>query len=393
MPIYHPMNSSLKIVYIANTRLPTEKAHGLATMKLCEAFAKGGASVDLIVPRYWRKIADPFSFYGVASVFSVKRLFTLDFMAFYLWEPLAFLIQMLSFSSIGSIYVSLKYSKENTIFISHDYMPLYFVSLTGYKVYYDIHHYPGRNFMYRHLLRHAFGFAVQTKWKARRLQEDFALGSAVIVYWPNGTDLSLYENAPTKTESREKFGVPLERRMALYAGQLFSWKGVDTLIQSVSYLPRDVWIYIVGGGDKEREELKKRVPESLNERIVFVGFVNPTLVSFWLSAADVLVLPNTGSAKVSLYYTSPMKLFEYMASSRPIVASRIPSISEVVTDREGFFAEADDARSFAKTIETVLTNEEEAQKRAEQSHEAAQNYTWEKRAVKIMDHMKMLQNF
>src|SRR5687768_11553111 len=69
----------MKIKYIANIRLPTEKAHGVQIMKMCEAFALAGADVELIVPRRRSIIhEDPFTYYGVRKNFSITKLFTVD---------------------------------------------------------------------------------------------------------------------------------------------------------------------------------------------------------------------------------------------------------------------------------------------------------------------------
>src|SRR3989338_9363960 len=67
----------MKIIYIANVRFPTIKAHGIQIAKMCEALVANGAELTLIVPRkgVW---ADPFKFYGLGQHFAVKRLWTLN---------------------------------------------------------------------------------------------------------------------------------------------------------------------------------------------------------------------------------------------------------------------------------------------------------------------------
>ena len=66
-------------------------------------------------------------------------------------------------------------------------------------------------------------------------------------------------------------------------------------------------------------------------RVTFTGLMPPAEVAARLREADVLVLPNPASA-ISSEFTSPLKLFEYMASGRPIVASDLPSLREVLRD-------------------------------------------------------------
>ena len=73
----------MRLLYCANIRLPTEKAHGLQIMQNCEAFADAGADVSLWVARRWDKSAlgqvrDVWAHYGVKRNFALRRLPTID---------------------------------------------------------------------------------------------------------------------------------------------------------------------------------------------------------------------------------------------------------------------------------------------------------------------------
>ncbi|MEK9147905.1 MAG: glycosyltransferase family 4 protein, partial [Patescibacteria group bacterium] len=125
-------------------------------------------------------------------------------------------------------------------------------------------------------------------------------------------------------------------------------------------------------------------------KIRFVGHRPWAEIPLWLKAADVLVLPNTGRMRVSQYYTSPMKLFEYMASGRPIVASDIPSIREIVDETMVFFATADDPESFAQVIQQTLNRPGEARSRVEKSLAEVKKYTWDNRATRLLEPMHKL---
>src|SRR4051812_2503231 len=77
----------MKILYLANIRLPTEKAHGLQIMHMCEAFACIGADLTLLVPRRHNTaemaiIRDIYAYYGVNRNFAVQRLSCLDIFRF-----------------------------------------------------------------------------------------------------------------------------------------------------------------------------------------------------------------------------------------------------------------------------------------------------------------------
>lgn len=380
-----------KIVYITHGRLPTEKAYGLATVKICEAFADIGYDVEIVAPYLWSSVQekqDLFRFYGIKKNFKIKKIFSIDFMSFGFLLRLTFLLRIISFSIFALIYALFKYKKEleNIIFFSHDHLPLCLLSFLPVKIIYDIHHFPDKNFVYKRVMKKSSGFAVQTKWKIKALEDSFKIKQSKIVYWPNGTDIVKFKSNISKKEAREKLGLPIDKKIVLYTGQLFDWKGVDTLIRTVRLLDNEnVFIYIVGGQSEDVQKLRKKIPEASSEHILFISFQPHDLIPIWLKAADVLVLPNTARQKVSLFYTSPMKLFEYMASGRPIVASAIPSVLEIINEENAFLAQPDSPESFMEKIKFVLEFPQEAERIARKAESEAEKYTWENRAIKISE--------
>lgn len=381
------------IIYLTNARIPTEKAHGLAAMKLCEAFAALGAEVIMVVP--WRVNplrADPYRYYCVNKNFELRTLPSVDFMWLGWGQRFFFLLQAFSFSLTAAFWLFYRYglSRElnKHIIFSHDHLLLFFASFFAPNIFYDIHDFPQNTIFYRRVLRKAAGLAVQTKWKVTKLSGNFGVPREKIVYWPNGVDLKHFDLPLAKAEARKKLNLPLDKKIALYTGQLFGWKGVETLVKAAGLLPGDTAVYIVGGAEKDIWRLKAQSPKLQNPNLVFIGQRPWPEMPIWLKSADVLVLPNTAKEKISLYYTSPMKLFEYMAAGRPIVASDIPSIREVVDETMVFFAKADDAGSFAETIQKVLADNHGAGGHANRALEEVRKYTWAARAKRILLRMK-----
>jgi glycosyltransferase involved in cell wall biosynthesis len=373
-------------VYVTSTRFPTEKAHGLATVKLCEAFARRGYAVDVLAPRLWRRDGgDVFDYYDVKNTFRIVKIPCIDLIPLRVIDTLAFLLQSISFSLLALLYVASVYraKMKKCIFFSHDYIPLYFMTFLPVSIFYDVHHFPGNNFMYRRVVKRAFGFAVQTKWKVNELSDKFGIAPERIVYWPNGTDIRAFDDLPTKNTTRKELSLPTDKKIIMYTGQLFEWKGVDSLLRSITMLPSDAVLYIVGGADSDVVRCKKEIPEANDARIVFIPFQSHEKIPVWLNSADVLVLPNTGKQKVSLYYTSPMKLFEYMASGRPIVASAIPSLQEILNDRNAVLVEPDNPEALAAGIRSVLDDAATAEKISRNAKIDSREYTWDGRTQRI----------
>ncbi len=383
------MKQPLTVVYVADTRLPTEKAHGLALMKLCEAFARAGTRVEVVAPRLLRlSKKDPYEYYGVKPLFTITRVPSIDLHPLRVARRLLYLVQMVSFSLCAAAYCAWQYRGRTVVYFSHDYMPLYFLSFLGVPVYYDIHHFPGTNFMYRRIMRRAAGFAVQTKWKIDELHRRFGIAKEKIVYWPNGTDVDIFAIEESVAEARHAVGLKAQGPVALYVGQFFAWKGVATLVRALAHMPPAVQLVLVGGTEEDTKQLQKEVPESNNPRILFVPFQKRETVPHWLRAADVLVLPNTGTQAVSKYYTSPMKLFEYLASGRPVVASDLPSIREIVSEDTAYLVAADDPAALARGITHALTDVADAAARAARARVHGARFTWDARAQAILPHLQ-----
>ena len=104
----------------------------------------------------------------------------------------------------------------------------------------------------------------------------------------------------------------------------------------------------------------------------------------YLKSANILVIPNSASSKISSEYTSPLKLFEYMASGCPIVASNLPSLREVLDEKNCVFAKPDNPESFKEAIEKVLNDIEFSSSIAKKALEDVSSYSWEDRAKNIL---------
>jgi len=175
----------------------------------------------------------------------------------------------------------------------------------------------------------------------------------------------------------------LDKKIIVYTGHLYRWKGVDTLVETGAFLNEDTLVYLVGGTEKDIERVKNL--KSRGENIIIVGNRSHSEMPYWQKASDVFALPNTAKEDISKYYTSPMKLFEYMASKRPIVASNIPSITEILNDTNSILVEPDDPKSLAEGIKKALEDFELSHNISEKAFEDVQQHSWEKRAKKILD--------
>jgi glycosyltransferase involved in cell wall biosynthesis len=170
-----------------------------------------------------------------------------------------------------------------------------------------------------------------------------------------------------------------------YAGHLYAWKGVDVLLRAVASIP-PAQALIVGGHEREPDlgRLQALTQElGIADRVRFTGLVEPARVPPLLAEAYVLVLPNPASA-ISTHFTSPLKMFEYMAAGRPIVASDLPSIREVLRDGDNALLVAPgDPHALAAAVTRLIEDRDLAQRLARTARADAGGFTWERRAERL----------
>ena len=173
--------------------------------------------------------------------------------------------------------------------------------------------------------------------------------------------------------------------LVTYAGHLYPRKGVDVLLEALTRAPH-LRARIIGGHPAESDlgRLKALAGRlGIESRVEFTGYVHRTAVAGLLEQADVLVLPHTATP-VSQRYASPLKLFEYMAAGKPIVASDLSAVREILRDGQNACLVAPgDAAALAEGIARALADRSFAERIARAAYEEAASYTWERRAERL----------
>jgi glycosyltransferase involved in cell wall biosynthesis len=369
----------MKIIYIANSRLPTEKAHGVQIMNMCEAFSQQGIDVELVVPWRFNKIKeDPFDYYDIKRTFKIKKLPSIDLVRF---GKIGFLIQSISFAKC--VFWRVLFQKTDVIY-SRDELPLFFLSFFKKNIFWEAHQ-GELNFIVKRLFKKCLGIITISRG-LKDFYLKYGANEEKISVVPDGVNLEKFDINISKEEARKKIGLFSNKKIVLYMGHLYGWKGADILTGAASFLGSDNLVVFVGGTEKDVGKFK--IKNANLKNIMIVGHRPHQEIPYWLKAADILVLPNSAKEKISQFYTSPMKLFEYMASGTPIVASGLPSIREILNKENAVLVQPDNSASLAAGIEKVLKNSDFSAKISRQAYLDVQNYTWDKRAKNILDFIK-----
>ena len=381
------MPRGIKIYYVANARLPTEKAHGIQIAKMCEALIEAGADVEVVAPRRATDARSLKDFYGLRVDVPITRLPTLDW---YGRGRIGYWISSFVFMFAYRTYLRPKRRERAILWaIDVDQFSFLFVPFLGIPYIAEIHDAKQWSLPFQALFRRAVAIVVINSAVRDALIRAFGISGDKITVQPNGIDLAMFAPDKDKAAARRALALPAEDRIALYAGKFYPWKGLETMIDAASLLAADARVYTVGG---DAGELKKVTGRELPANLTAAGAREYREMPMWLAAADVLLLFGTKKNDYSYLHTSPMKLFEYMASGVPIVASATPANRAQVTEAEVFFYEPDNGESCAETVRYVLSHPDEALARAGRARESVAGFTWEKRARRILAAAGM-QNF
>ena len=368
------MNKTL--LYIANVRLPTDNAHGVQIIKTCEALADLGIQVTLIHPwRINRHKGDPFEAYRVKRNF---RLITVPSLDTLMLGRIGFWFQNLTFGLTLMLYLIFRPGRAGRydVVYSRDELPLLMVSYVARTCVWESHTGRLNGLITRLLWRIATLVVISKGLRDFYVERGFSEGNIVVA--PDAVSLEDFAHSQTKEEARKRLGFPLGAKIALYIGKLDGWKGVETFCAASEYLP-DVLCAVVGGEPEEIRALSAKYP-----KVRFLGWRPYTELPHNQAAADVLVLPNTGRDEVSAHFTSPLKLFAYMASDRPIVCSDLPSLREVLDDSSAFWFAPDDAKDCARAITEALANSSKAIERAAAARTRVEKFSWNARGRMIL---------
>jgi len=376
----------MKLIYIANIRLPTEKGHGWQIMKMCETFARSGMEVELVVPWRFNKIKEnPFEYYGVEKKFKITKIPSLDLVKF---GKAGFLIQSLSFAKCVFWYV---FFRKADVIYSRDELPLFFLSflnlfaLDRKNLFLESH--DGRfNFVIKRVLLKCRGI-ISISEGLKDFYKLNGIDANKILVAPDGVDIEEFNIDILKEKVRQKLNLPLDKKIILYTGSfyLYDWKGVDVLLEASKLFSNEHLFLLVGGS---REDIKKIQNKYKLKNTMLIGHKLHREIPYYLKAADVLVLPNKKGDETSEKYTSPLKLFEYMASGVPIVASDLHSIKEILNEKNAVLVEPNNFQNLTEGIIKALENPDFSDKISKQALLDVSKYTWNKRSVKIIEFIK-----
>jgi glycosyltransferase involved in cell wall biosynthesis len=374
----------MKIACIATSIVPSKSANSIQVMKVVHALKQSDQDVRLWVPEFersdWATIADV---YGLSTGFDV------------VWLPFSSRFKQYDFS-LKAVAAAMQWGAD--VVYTWALQAAVFARLRGKAIVMEFHDFPmGPNgpvlfriykrFKSRKLTlctTKALAEGIEERFKMRFSDEDLQIA-------PNGTETERYADLPQPAEARKQLGLK-DGFTVGYSGHFYPGRGMELLTEIARLLPEVNFLW-VGGRQEDIAPWQGSLAALSILNMIITGFIPNSHLPLYQAAADVLVMPYgkkiSGSSGGDIARViNPMKMFDYLASGKPIIASEIPVFHEILTEDTAIFCAPDNAAEWAKSIKKLQNNPEKRAQMGIRAKESAEKYTWKNRTRITLEKLK-----
>jgi glycosyltransferase involved in cell wall biosynthesis len=379
--------AGLRVAYLSDQQYPNEKADAEQVVNTVSALAAEGLDIRLIIPRGWRTLGVPKrrrveklrGFYGLAESLRTTELITLPSLPLRPEKQTHGILAPL-WARLGGY--QLVYTRNP--------LPAYVATLLGLPVVFET---------YRiHRSTSPVGRWLGRWSRSRRLlgiithssiSSDGLVGCGVepnkIRAIHNGFNPALFEDALSRAEARRRLGLPVDGKIACYAGRMDRRKGIGSLLELAQRTP-EITYWLIGKSQQDREGWVARwVAEQGVTNVRRIPWMTEESLVEYLWAADALLIPPTAQPLHRYGKTVlPMKLFKYLAAGRPILAPELPDTEDVLNDRNAVLVAPDELEAAADAVRRIVDDAALSTSLATQARTDARDLTWEARARRII---------
>ena len=213
----------------------------------------------------------------------------------------------------------------------------------------------------------------------RHLVETWQVAPDKVVVMPNGVDTELFKPDYDPRPIRAELGLG-NGPVISFVGGFQHWHGLDRLVESFAHVLPEVpeaKLLLVGDG-RARPAVEQKIAEfGVESNVIITGLVPQARVPEMLAVADIAVLPYPQLPR-ELWF-SPLKLYEYMAAGKAIVASRAGQIAEVIRHgHNGLFVEPGDVADLSQTMLKMLKDPAERARLGQNARcQAVKQHSWD----------------
>jgi glycosyltransferase involved in cell wall biosynthesis len=370
----------VRIAYIAASVIPSWTANSVQVMKVCQALTQNGEEVCLFVPGRivtdWETLS---AHYGVTTRFPIR------------WVGFGPAFKKVDF--VLSSLLKARRWKADLVYTRLLWAAVIAKDM-GFPVILEIHDRPIgrmgarllRNFVHSKgrkkivLITHALKTILESEYHLEIKANEFIIA-------PDGVDLERYEKKFTPMQARKMLGLE-EKFTAVYSGGFYEGRGLETLKGLAQHFPKVQFLW-VGGKEDIVAQWKAVIDQAQISNIQLTGFIENKLLPLYQMAADVLLMPYgrkiAGSSGGNIAdVSSPMKMFEYMASGRVILTSDLLVLREVLNNSNAVFYSPEDLDDMKTKFADLIKDDSKRKRIAEQALLDVRQYSWQARMKKII---------
>lgn len=374
----------MKIACITTSVVPSKSANSIQAMKVVHALKQSGQDVKLWVPEFeksdWRTIADV---YGLSTGFDVA------------WLPFSARFKQYDFA-IKALAAAISWGAD--VVYTWALQAAVISRLLGKTTVMEFHDFPmGRNgpllfSIYKRVMGKKLSLCT-TRALAEGLEERYRMrfAESELQIAPNGTDTERYAGLPKPAEARKQLKLK-EGFTVGYSGHFYQGRGMELLTEIARLLPQVNFLW-AGGRQEDIDPWQDALAEQSISNVAITGFIPNSRLPLYQAASDVLVMPYgkkiSGSSGGDISRViNPMKMFDYLAAGRPIIASEIPVFHEILTQETTIFCEPDNAGGWAQAIQNLMADPGKCAEMGERAKTSAEKYSWKNRARTTLEKLK-----
>lgn len=367
----------MKIAYLYGPKLPSRTANSVHIMKMCQALSEVGHDVYLIGPTIMdKKDQNIYDFYNVKDTFEIIEIS----------NPSLRVIGNLTNSFLS---VQRAINIDLDLIYTRNEITGYIASLKRIPTVYESHmpipcsNWSSlRDIVFKKLLKaeEFIQLVVISEAIKNYYLDNYKIQPKEITLARDASDPVDLSISPVKYSNDRSLQVG-------YVGNLYKGRGKN-IIARMAEECNFAHFHIVGGNEKDIKIWKEELPF---DNITFHGFIPQSDLDRCRLGFDVLLAPyqkdlETSAGQNTVKWMSPLKIFEYMATGKPIIASDLPAIREILTDGEdALLCDPKKTDEWVKSLKKLRDSKLRDELGGNALDEFKEKYTWKKRSEKIME--------
>jgi glycosyltransferase involved in cell wall biosynthesis len=371
----------MRIAFISASKIPSRTANSIEVMKVCQAFQELGHTIHLWVPGnnprvVWSELAE---LYGLQESFKIT------------WLPSWSILRRYDFS-LQAVMASSRWGAD-LLYI----WPLQAAALAakmGLQTLLEVHDAPQGLFgpwLFKQFLKGSgarrvlpITDAIRT-WLVEAYQTPLDPPFSVIA--PSGVDLARFAGLPEPEIARKELQWPAKVTVG-YTGHLYPGRGMNLMLD-LARKHSELHFMWAGGEPETVKEWRDKIAIEGPGNLTLLGFVPNERLPIIQAACDILLLPHERHVSASsggdiARFTSPMKLFEYLATGRAILSSDLPVLREVLDEQVAVLVPPEDFLAWSRSLQELSVDHSRRKILGDAARALAQQYSWKARAERTL---------